>query len=116
KLPLTPSFKVQVERGTFADKLGKVLDELDSNSSQIAPTFALIDPFGFSGIPYALIERKPRRRDSRLGQRTGDAHSLLTGAGGAEEQPRKDVGRLLGNESEPHSSGYPNISACAYRE
>jgi three-Cys-motif partner protein len=57
KLQLTSSFKVQVERGTFADKLGKMLDELDSTGSQIAPTFALIDPFGFSGIPYPLIQR-----------------------------------------------------------
>src|SRR5579862_5733128 len=57
KLKLTSSFKVEVERGTFADKLGKMLDTLDSTSSQIAPTFALIDPFGFSGIPYALIQR-----------------------------------------------------------
>ncbi len=57
KLPLTPSFKVQIQIGTFADKLGKMLDDLDSTSSQIAPTFALIDPFGFSGIPYTLIQR-----------------------------------------------------------
>ena len=57
KLQLTSSFKVQIERGTFADKLGKMLDDLDSTSSQIAPTFALIDPFGFSGIPYTLIQR-----------------------------------------------------------
>ena len=57
KLQLTSSFKVQVERGTFADRLGSMLDALDKTSSQIAPTFALIDPFGFSGIPYALIQR-----------------------------------------------------------
>ena len=52
-----PSFKVQVQRGSFAGELGKMLDELDATSRQIAPTFALIDPFGFSGIPYALIQR-----------------------------------------------------------
>ena len=57
KLQLPTSFQVQVERGTFADKLGKTLDELDNDGGQIAPTFALIDPFGFSGIPYALIQR-----------------------------------------------------------
>ncbi len=50
-------FKITVEQGAFADKLGKALDELDRDRSQIAPTFALIDPFGFSGIPYALIQR-----------------------------------------------------------
>lgn len=57
KLQLTNAFKVQVERGEFADKLGAMLDSLDKTSSQIAPTFALIDPFGFSGIPYTLIQR-----------------------------------------------------------
>ena len=39
------------------DYRGKMLDDFDSTSSKIAPTFALIDPFGFSGIPYALIQR-----------------------------------------------------------
>jgi three-Cys-motif partner protein len=57
RIQLPAHFKVRVERGTFAEKLGKTLDELDSDGSQIAPTFALIDPFGFSGIPYTLIQR-----------------------------------------------------------
>ena len=57
KLQLSPSFKIHVECGTFADKLGRTLDELDSGGGKIAPTFALIDPFGFSGIPYTLIQR-----------------------------------------------------------
>jgi len=57
KLPLPAHFKVGVERGTFADRLGRRLDELEADRSQIEPTFALIDPFGFSGIPYALIQR-----------------------------------------------------------
>lgn len=57
KLQLGSSFRVRVERGTFADNLGKILDELDSTSSHIAPTFALIDPFGFAGIPYTLLQR-----------------------------------------------------------
>jgi three-Cys-motif partner protein len=57
KLGLPAHFRVKVERGTFADRLGKALDELDADGSQIAPTFALIDPFGFSGIPYTLIQR-----------------------------------------------------------
>lgn len=57
KLKLPAHFKVTVERGLFAEKLGKALDGLDRDKSQIAPTFALIDPFGFSGLPYALIQR-----------------------------------------------------------
>jgi three-Cys-motif partner protein len=57
KLNYPAHFKVKVERGVFAEKLGNALDELDKDRTQIAPTFALIDPFGFSGIPYALIKR-----------------------------------------------------------
>lgn len=57
KLQCPDHFKITVERGSFADKTGRILDELDSAGNQLAPTFALIDPFGFSGIPYALIQR-----------------------------------------------------------
>jgi three-Cys-motif partner protein len=62
KLKCPIHFKTNVERGLFADKLGAILDDLDSTGSQIAPTFALIDPFGFSGIPYTLIQRLLSRR------------------------------------------------------
>ena len=62
-LRLPTQFRVHVEQGTFAEKINGILDELDSQAGQIAPTFALIDPFGFSGIPYTIIKRvleKPR--------------------------------------------------------
>ncbi len=57
QLPLPAHFKWKVERGTFASTLGQDLDKLDAEGNQIAPTFALIDPLGFAGIPYALIRR-----------------------------------------------------------
>jgi three-Cys-motif partner protein len=57
KLQCPVHFKTKVENGLFADKLGKILNDLDGAGSKMAPTFALIDPFGFSGIPYALIQR-----------------------------------------------------------
>lgn len=56
-LQLPAPFNVHVEEGTFAEQLTKLLDDLDAEKERIAPTFALIDPFGFSGIPYALIKR-----------------------------------------------------------
>lgn len=56
-IQLPAHFKVDVECGTFAENLTTKLDQLDANGHQIAPTFALIDPFGFSGIPYSLISR-----------------------------------------------------------
>jgi len=57
KLQCPAHFKITIERGQFQQKLGNILDDLDGAGNQIAPTFALIDPFGFSGIPYALIQR-----------------------------------------------------------
>jgi len=56
-IQLPAHFKVDVECGTFVEKLTAKLDQLDADGHQIAPTFALIDPFGFSGIPYSLIGR-----------------------------------------------------------
>ncbi len=56
-IPLPGHFKVHVEEGTFAAHLTALLDALDQERGQIPPTFALIDPFGFAGIPYALIKR-----------------------------------------------------------
>ena len=57
KLAKPTHFAINVERGEFATKLGEALDDLDKDRSQIAPTFALIDPFGFAGVPYTLIQR-----------------------------------------------------------
>jgi three-Cys-motif partner protein len=56
-IQLPAHFKVDVECGRFAENLTAKLDQLDAGGHQIAPTFALIDPFGFSGIPYSLIRR-----------------------------------------------------------
>lgn len=50
-------FNIEVGCGEFAPTLTKILDLLDRKGHRIAPAFALIDPFGFSGIPYSLIQR-----------------------------------------------------------
>ena len=57
-------FDVGVEAGRFDEKVGSVLDSVEHDSTRPAPTFAFIDPFGFSGIPYSLIERLLNRRRS----------------------------------------------------
>jgi three-Cys-motif partner protein len=56
-LQLPKQFKVQVSEGTFAERATKVLSRMDAAPDSVPPTFALIDPFGFAGIPYHLIER-----------------------------------------------------------
>ncbi|OFW05332.1 MAG: hypothetical protein A3G20_00560 [Acidobacteria bacterium RIFCSPLOWO2_12_FULL_59_11] len=56
-LSIPAHFRVTVESGKFHEKLGVVLDDMEAKGSNLAPTFAFIDPFGFSGIPFMLIER-----------------------------------------------------------
>ena len=41
----------------FASTFQKVLDTLEQQGSKIAPTFAFLDPFGYSDIPMSLIDR-----------------------------------------------------------
>lgn len=57
KLDMPSHFKVMPETGRFHEKFGEMMDYIDGGNGTIAPTFAFIDPFGFSGIPFCLIER-----------------------------------------------------------
>ncbi len=51
-------FKINVIDGEFSDVIGgKILDQLEQDSKRLAPTFAFVDPFGFSGIPFDLMAR-----------------------------------------------------------
>ena len=55
KLP--PNIKYIVEGAEFAPTFKQTLDTLDQQGGKLAPTFAFIDPFGFSGMPMELIAR-----------------------------------------------------------
>jgi len=60
-MDIPPHFDVSTETGRFHEKVGPALDSLDNDSTHPAPTFAFMDPFGFSGIPFSLIERLLKR-------------------------------------------------------
>jgi three-Cys-motif partner protein len=44
-------------RGSFDEEMTDVLDFLDEQRKALAPTFAMVDPFGFSGTPMSVIGR-----------------------------------------------------------
>ena len=54
-LPAGVTFRVL--RGRFDDHMGNVLNYLDEQSSDRAPTFVMIDPFGIKGSRMHLIDR-----------------------------------------------------------
>jgi len=47
--------RVHVIESTFADLAGELLDHMREQKKQLAPTFAFVDPFGWKGVPLALI-------------------------------------------------------------
>jgi three-Cys-motif partner protein len=58
RFPKLPNNISYVIRGNeFAPTFEQGLNELDEEGAQLAPTFAFLDPFGFSGLPMRLIGR-----------------------------------------------------------
>lgn len=57
QLQVPSHFKVNVIQGEFADVVGAILDDIQAKGGALAPTFAFVDPFGFSGIPFDLMRR-----------------------------------------------------------
>lgn len=57
QLGLPSNFKCEVINGEFEPALRSLLDRLDQSRAKLAPTFALIDPFGIDGLPFELIAR-----------------------------------------------------------
>ena len=54
---LPKNVKWEVDQATFAEAAVETTDQLKQQKAQLAPTFAFIDPFGFSGVPIDLIRR-----------------------------------------------------------
>ncbi|MEW6363219.1 MAG: three-Cys-motif partner protein TcmP [Acidobacteriota bacterium] len=52
-----PHFKLITKSGKFHERLDEMLESMAVDKKTLAPTFAFIDPFGFSGIPFAQIQR-----------------------------------------------------------
>jgi three-Cys-motif partner protein len=50
-----PQIKWHVEEGGFDEKVGTFLDKLRQQGQRLAPTFAFIDPFGATGLPFRVV-------------------------------------------------------------
>ncbi len=56
-LKIPHNFDVNPIINKFENTLTEILDDLQREGNQLAPTFAFIDPFGFKGAPFSLVER-----------------------------------------------------------
>lgn len=55
QVQVPPQCKVAVIEAEFAPAFEQVLNNLQLSGKKLAPTFAFVDPFGFSGIPLSLM-------------------------------------------------------------
>ena len=62
QLQIPGHFDVSAKCGIFHEELKQVLDTLEQDGERLDPTFAFIDPFGFSGIPFSLVQRLLQQR------------------------------------------------------
>lgn len=56
-MALPPNFIPIPRVGEFEDQITGIFADLDSKENRLAPTFAFIDPFGWSGLPFQLVGR-----------------------------------------------------------
>lgn len=61
-LAIPRNFKVKSRLGDCRTIVTQLLDVLDRGRNQLAPTFAFLDPFGFSDTPLSLIARLVRSK------------------------------------------------------
>ena len=57
KMELPDNMKYKVDCSKFDESLTSLFDYLDEQKKHIAPTFAFIDPFGYSDTPFSIIKR-----------------------------------------------------------
>ncbi len=55
--PLPPNMRAEVKCGRFDEAMRSVLDEIDRQRRSASPTFAFIDPFGYSHTPFEIVKR-----------------------------------------------------------
>jgi len=66
KIELPDNIKYKVNCSKFNESLTSLFDELDEQGKRIAPTFAFIDPFGYSDTPFRVIERIMKNRSCEV--------------------------------------------------
>jgi len=57
EIDLPNNIKYEIICNKFDETLISLFDNLNEQEKRIAPTFAFIDPFGFSDTPFSVIER-----------------------------------------------------------
>lgn len=63
---LPQNARVSVKCGSFDETMSQELDAIDVQKKKLAPAFVMVDPFGVSGTPIAVLERILGNRRSEV--------------------------------------------------
>jgi three-Cys-motif partner protein len=100
---LPKNLKIEVIEGSFQDRFTELLDGLDQRGAELAPTFAFIDPFGYTDAPMSLSGRflqfercevliyVPMRFVNRFVGREGQENAMNTLFGTEKWQMARDL-------------------------
>lgn len=100
---LPENLVVHVIEGTFQDRFAEVLDSVEEKGAELAPTFAFIDPFGYSDAPMDLSGRflqfercealiyVPLRHVNRFVGRAGQENAMNTLFGTEEWKKAREL-------------------------
>lgn len=55
QMVLPKNFKWEVRAGEFAEVLTEIVDPIQQQGQTLAPTFAFLDPFGATGLPFKAV-------------------------------------------------------------
>lgn len=55
-LAIPQNFHIHTEIDQFDNTLSSILDDIEHDRQRLVPTFAFVDPFGFKGVPFSLIQ------------------------------------------------------------
>ena len=66
-LDTSPTFQIEVSGGeSFETAFNKVLDTYNNAGRPLPPTFAFVDPFGWSGVPFSIVREIMSRRSCEV--------------------------------------------------
>lgn len=57
KLTIPKNFQILVLDNEFEETISNLLNDIEMRQGKLIPSFVFIDPFGFKGAPYKLVER-----------------------------------------------------------
>lgn len=66
KPDLPGNFSIHIEEGEFNESMSDVLDAVERQNKQLAPCFAMLDPFGVSHTPMSIVKRLLKNKQSEV--------------------------------------------------